>query len=71
MIHEVPAISEFWRSFALSAYQHYSYIGLIIYDIVLFVILCFVLFDKIILINPVLCRCSELLKLIRVFYCHF
>lgn len=72
MIHEVPAISEFWRSFALSAYQHYSYIGLIIYDIVLFVILCFLSYlIKSFLINPVLCRCSELLKLIRVFYCHF
>ena len=72
MIHEVPAISEFWRSFALSAYQHYSYIGLIIYDIVLFVILCFLSYlIKSFFINPVLCRCSELLKLIRVFYCHF
>lgn len=72
MIHEVPAISEFWRSFAFSAYQHYSYIGLIIYDIVLFVILCFLSYlIKSFLINPILCRCNELLKLIRVFYCHF
>lgn len=55
MIHEVPCISEFWRSIASKFYQEYSYFGLLLFDIIFFIVLlALALLIKRFVITPIL-----------------
>ena len=55
MIHEVPCITEFWRSIASKFYQEYSYFGLLLFDIIFFIVLlALALLIKRFVITPIL-----------------